>query len=106
MDLAADLGIDSLVLHCEANYPDLVSTFLPPIGETEYRRGVSGLVADELTGEYVRNACAAGYRGIYQDGRYPSEDFLSALNPEFKDFVSAKVEHGIGQLGDTHGYSR
>jgi L-ribulokinase len=57
----------------------------------------------QLTGEYVRNACTAGYKGIYQDGRYPSEDFLSALNPEFKDFVSAKVEHRIGQLGDTAG---
>jgi L-ribulokinase len=57
----------------------------------------------QLTGEYVRNACTAGYKGIYQEGRYPSEDFLSALNPEFKDFVSAKVEHRIGQLGDTAG---
>ncbi|WP_306859880.1 ribulokinase [Arthrobacter bambusae] len=57
----------------------------------------------QLTGEYVRNACTAGYKGIYQGGRYPSEDFLTALNPDFKDFVSAKVEHRIGQLGDTAG---
>lgn len=57
----------------------------------------------QLTGDYVRNACTAGYKGIYQDGHYPSEDFLAALNPEFKDFVSAKVEHRIGHLGAAAG---
>jgi L-ribulokinase len=58
----------------------------------------------QLCGNYVRNACTAGYKGIYQDGRYPSEDFLAALNPEFKDFVSSKLEHTIGRLGDAAGY--
>ncbi|NUP59468.1 MAG: ribulokinase [Pseudarthrobacter sp.] len=57
----------------------------------------------QLCGRYVRNACTAGYKGIYQDGRYPSEDFLAALNPDFKDFVSAKLEHTIGRLGDAAG---
>jgi L-ribulokinase len=58
----------------------------------------------QLCGNYVRNACAAGYKGIYQDGHYPSEEFLAALNPGFKDFVSAKLEHTIGRLGDAAGY--
>jgi L-ribulokinase len=57
----------------------------------------------QLCGRYVRNACTAGYKGIYQDGRYPSEDFLAALNPDFKDFVSSKLEHKIGRLGDAAG---
>jgi len=57
----------------------------------------------QLCGQYVRNACTAGYKGIYQDGRYPSEDFLAALNPDFKDFVSSKLEHTIGRLGDAAG---
>ncbi|MDQ0802436.1 ribulokinase [Arthrobacter sp. SLBN-112] len=57
----------------------------------------------QLCGRYVRNACTAGYKGIYQDGRYPSEDFLSALNPDFKDFVGSKLEHTIGRLGDAAG---
>ena len=58
----------------------------------------------QLCGNYVRNACTAGYKGIYQDGRYPSEDFLAALNPQFKDFVADKLEHAIGRLGDAAGY--
>ncbi|WP_125613040.1 ribulokinase [Specibacter cremeus] len=57
----------------------------------------------QLTGRYVRNACTAGYKGIYQDGAYPSRNFLTALNPAFADFVTDKVEHRIGRLGEAAG---
>jgi L-ribulokinase len=57
----------------------------------------------ELCGSYVRNACTAGYKGIRQDGRYPSPDFLHALAPGFEDFVASKLEQPIGQLGDLAG---
>jgi ribulokinase len=57
----------------------------------------------QLTGRYVRNACTAGYKGIRQDGHYPSAEFLAELNPAFADFVSAKLDQPIGQLGDAAG---
>ena len=57
----------------------------------------------QLTGRYVRNACTAGYKGILQDGVYPSADFLAALNPAFADFAESKVAHQIGQLGSAAG---
>jgi L-ribulokinase len=57
----------------------------------------------QLTGNYVRNACTAGYKGILQDGAYPSEDFLSELAPGFAGFVRDKLDHPIGQLGDRAG---
>lgn len=57
----------------------------------------------QLTGVYVRNACTAGYKGTLQDGVYPSEDFLGALNPDFARFATDKVAHTIGQLGDAGG---
>ncbi len=53
----------------------------------------------QLTGRYVRNACTAGYKGIRQDGAYPSREFLAGLNPDFVDFVDTKLEAEIGQLG-------
>jgi L-ribulokinase len=53
----------------------------------------------QLCGAYVRNACSAGYKGILQDGAYPSRDFLTALNPAFGDFVEAKLAQPIGELG-------
>ncbi|WP_422391122.1 ribulokinase [Arthrobacter sp. N1] len=57
----------------------------------------------QLTGEYVRNACTAGYKGIYQGGAYPSEEFLAALNPDFASFARDKVEHTIGALASRAG---
>ena len=53
----------------------------------------------QLCGNYVRNVCTAGYKGIYQDGKYPSSEYLRALNPNFENFVTEKLEHTIGQLG-------
>ena len=53
----------------------------------------------QLSGTYLRNACTAGYKGILQDGEYPSSEFLGALNPDFATFAKEKVEHEIGQLG-------
>ena len=57
----------------------------------------------QLTGTYIRNACTAGYKGLYQDGAYPDAAFLSALNPGFASFVSDKLDHTIGLLGDRAG---
>jgi L-ribulokinase len=57
----------------------------------------------QLTGHYVRNACTAGYKGILQDGQYPSTDFLRELNPEFADFVTGKLDRPLGRLGDRAG---
>jgi L-ribulokinase len=57
----------------------------------------------QLCGEYVRNACTAGYKGILQDGAYPSRAFEAALNPAFEGFAETKLAHRIGQLGDRAG---
>ena len=57
----------------------------------------------QLTGTYVRNACTAGYKGNLQDGAYPSEEYLAALNPDFAKFAEDKLKHQIGQLGDKAG---
>ncbi|MGW5671497.1 ribulokinase [Micromonospora sp. NPDC003776] len=42
----------------------------------------------QLCGVETRNICTAGYKGIRQDGRYPSREFLAALDPGFADFVT------------------
>lgn len=57
----------------------------------------------QLTGCYVRNACTAGYKGIYQDGRYPGREFLAGLNPAFAGFAADKLAGEIGHLGDAAG---
>lgn len=57
----------------------------------------------QLCGSYVRNACSAGYKGVLQDGAYPSHDFLEALAPGFGGFVDDKVAQPLGRLGDRAG---
>jgi len=56
-----------------------------------------------LCGSYLRNACATGYKAAFQDGRYPSPEFLASLHPEFGTFVAEKLEQPIGALGDAAG---
>jgi L-ribulokinase len=57
----------------------------------------------QLSGVYLRNACTAGYKGILQDGKYPSAEFLGELNPAFARFAEDKVAHQLGQLGSAAG---
>jgi L-ribulokinase len=53
----------------------------------------------QLTGAETRNACTAGYKGIRQDGHYPSREFLAALDPGFAGFAADKLEHPVLPLG-------
>ncbi|MGC0271978.1 ribulokinase [Pseudactinotalea sp. Z1739] len=57
----------------------------------------------QLSGTYAPNPCAAGYKGIYQDGRYPSSDYLAALNPDFATFAQEKLPSEIATLGASAG---
>ena len=59
-------------------------------------------IVRQLTGVETRNACTAGYKGIYQDGAYPSREYLAALNPDFAGFVS-KIDHALSPLGGLAG---
>jgi sugar phosphate isomerase/epimerase len=49
IQLAADLQIDTVIFDCEANYPDFVSTFLPPLVEAAAKVGVRIAVENHLT---------------------------------------------------------
>jgi len=57
----------------------------------------------QLTGVESRNACTAGYKGIYQDGHYPSRDFLAALHPDFADFADTRLGRELAPLGSAAG---
>ncbi|SBV25228.1 ribulokinase [Micromonospora krabiensis] len=56
----------------------------------------------QLCGAETRNVCTAGYKGIRQDGRYPSTDYLGALHPDFADFAT-KLDGPLLPLGDRAG---
>ncbi len=53
----------------------------------------------QLTGEFIKNPCTAGYKGVFQDGLYPSRSYLGALNAGFASFAEEKLSGSIGGLG-------
>ena len=57
----------------------------------------------QLCGNLRRNACSAGYKGMLQDGTYPSREFLAELNPDFADFVTEKIDRPLAELGERIG---
>jgi len=57
----------------------------------------------QLAGHETRNACTAGYKGIRQDGKYPSREFLAALDPRFETFAAGKLDHPLSALGSRAG---
>ncbi|MDQ2811837.1 MAG: ribulokinase [Actinomycetota bacterium] len=57
----------------------------------------------QLCGTETRNAGTAGYKGIFQDGHYPSRAFLTALDPRFAGFADDKLAHPISPLGGLAG---
>ena len=56
----------------------------------------------QLSGVESRGECVAGYKGIFQDGGYPSAEFLAALNPDFTGFP-AKLARSLSPLGGVAG---
>lgn len=49
IQFARDLGIDTVIFDCEANYPDFVGTFLPPLIALAEKVGVRIAVENHLT---------------------------------------------------------
>jgi L-ribulokinase len=57
----------------------------------------------QLCGRETRNACSAGYKAIHQDGRYPSEAYLAALDERFARFAADKLAGPLSALGSRAG---
>ncbi|MBP1977834.1 ribulokinase [Cohnella thailandensis] len=61
-------------------------------------------VISQLTGDFVRNSCTAGYKSIWhkQEG-YPSREFFAALDPRLENLVETKLRGDIKPLGTKAG---
>ena len=94
------------LISSEWEYAKALEIFLgdPEVYRT-MQRWVEGAdwIVWQLCGQYVRNACSAGYKGILQDGRYPSREFLAELDSGFAGFVDDKLDQPIGRLGGLAG---
>ena len=61
-------------------------------------------VISQLTGNFVRNSCTAGYKSNWhkQDG-YPSKEFFKALDPRLENIIETKLRGDIVALGTKSG---
>ena len=57
----------------------------------------------QLCGSETRNVCTAGYKGLHQDGAYPSSSYLRELHPDFVDFVPRLLDAPLSPLGGRAG---
>jgi sugar phosphate isomerase/epimerase len=60
VEFAAELGIDTVIFDCEANFGDFVSSFLPPIVEAGRKNGVRIAVENHLTVPFSADFEAGG----------------------------------------------
>ena len=64
IDFAAELGIDTVIFDCEANYSDFISKFLPPLVDRAEQRGVRIAVENHLTVPFSADFEAGGNEEI------------------------------------------
>ncbi|MFZ0087930.1 MAG: ribulokinase [Solirubrobacteraceae bacterium] len=57
----------------------------------------------QLCGEEVRSACPAGYKAMYQEGAYPSEEYFTALDRRLAGFATEKLSASLADLGSRAG---
>jgi len=61
-------------------------------------------VAWQLTGKFIRNACAAGFKGLWHKAEgYPSADYLAGLHPDFGDFYATRGRGRVAAPGNVAG---
>jgi L-ribulokinase len=64
----------------------------------------SDWVVWQLTGNETRNACTAGYKGVWSKREgFPPNAFFKALDPRLEKLVDDKLSRAISPLGDKAG---
>ena len=53
----------------------------------------------QLTGRPTFNACCAGYKAFYQDGRYPDQSYFAALDPRLENVMAEKFPLPVSPVG-------
>ena len=56
-----------------------------------------------LTGRETHAAAFAGYKGLWYEGDYPSEEFLTALEPALGGLVGSKIAPAVDPVGEVAG---
>jgi sugar phosphate isomerase/epimerase len=79
IEFARDLGIDTVIFDCEADYPDFVAKFLPPLVESGTRNGVRIAVENHLTVPFTADFESGGHEESRWDEGVDTLDQIKRL---------------------------
>lgn len=68
---AEHLGIDTVIFHCQANFPDFIGSFLPPLVETAERHHVKIAVENHITVPFTAD---------FENGGHEQDRWLEGLD--------------------------
>ena len=91
---------------CEWMLPKILETLrkAPAVFEAAHRfTEAADWVSRMLTGIETHAAAFAGYKGLWHDGQYPSDGFLSALDPALKGLIGGKISPRVDPVGGIAG---
>ena len=91
---------------CEWMLPKILETLrkAPAVFEATHRfTEAADWVSCMLTGSETHAAAFAGYKGLWHGGQYPSDEFLSALDPALKGLIGGKISPRVDPVGGVAG---
>lgn len=91
---------------CEWMLPKILETLrkAPAVFEATHRfTEAADWLSLLLTGRETHAAAFAGYKGLWYEGAYPSEEFLTALDPALGGLVGGKIAPAVDPVGEVAG---
>ena len=91
---------------CEWMLPKILETLRasPAVFDAAHRfTEAADWVSRMLTGSETHAAAFAGYKGLWHGGQYPSDEFLSALDPALKGLIGGKISPRVDPVGGVAG---
>jgi len=91
---------------CEWMLPKILETLrkAPSVFEAAHRfTEAADWLSLLLTGRETHAAAFAGYKGLWYEGDYPSEEFLTALEPALGGLVGGKIAPAVDPVGEVAG---
>ena len=91
---------------CEWMLPKILETLrkAPAVFEATHRfTEAADWISRMLTGSETHAAAFAGYKGLWHGGQYPSDEFLSALDPALKGLIGGKISPRVDPVGGVAG---
>ena len=94
-------------ISCEWMFPKVLETLrhAPEVFHATHRfTEAADWLSRLLTGQETHATSFAGYKGLWQDGLYPTDSFLTTLDPALRGVVGSKICPTVDPVGGIAGW--